>query len=208
VDWVAWHADYEDPDSPLRRRLAMVQRHIGVFLDEFSGSPVRVVSMCAGEARDFLGAMALSDRRDVVGRLVELNPELADAAERGCVALGLKDVEVVIGDAGQAAAYRGAVPADLVLQCGVFGNISDQDVERTVRATPQLCAPGAKVIWTRHRRAPDLTPAIRRWYMQSGFDENSFEPVPDSEGSVGVMVYRGESLPVVDQQLFLFNRTK
>lgn len=206
MDWVAWHADYEDADSPLRRRLAIVQRQIGSFLANFSGSPVRLVSMCAGEARDLLGAVALSDRRDLVGRLVELNPDLADAARRGCVALGLGDVEVVAGDAGHSSAYRDAVPADLVLECGVFGNISDTDVERTVRATPQLCAPGATVIWTRHRREPDLTVAIRRWYTESGFEEQSFEPVPDSEASVGVMVYRGAPVPLADQQLFVFNR--
>jgi hypothetical protein len=206
MDWVAWHADYEDANSLLRRRLAMVQRQIGSFLADFPDSPVRVVSMCAGEARDLLGAVALSDRRDLVGRLVELNPDLADVARRGCVALGLRDVEVATGDAGHASAYRDAVPADLVLECGVFGNISDADVERTVRATPQMCAPGATVIWTRHRREPDLTPAIRRWYAESGFEEHAFEPVPDSEASVGVMVYRGAPVPLADQQLFVFNR--
>jgi hypothetical protein len=207
MDWVAWHAEYEDADSQLRRRLAMVQRQIGTFLSEFGGSPVRIVSMCAGEARDILGAVALGGRRDISGRLVELNPELAAAARRGCEALGLTDVEVLSGDAGHSSAYAGAVPADLVLECGVFGNISDADVERTVRATPQLCAPGATVIWTRHRREPDLTSAIRRWYAESGFEEVSFEPVPDSEGSVGVAVYRGQPTALQPQELFVFNRT-
>ena len=208
MDWAAWHADYEDPDSPLTRRLQLVQRHIRSFLEEFHASPVRIVSMCAGEARDLLGAVALSDRRDLVGRLVELNPDLADVARRGCAALGLSDVEVVTGDAGHSSAYLDAIPAELVLECGVFGNISDADVERTVRATPQLCAPGGTVIWTRHRREPDLTPSIRRWYEESGFEELAFEHVPDSPGSVGVVVYRGETLPLVDQQLFVFDRTE
>ena len=207
MDWVAWHADYEDADSPLRRRLAIVQQQIVTFLDSFSGTPVRVVSICAGEARDILGAVAPSGRRDIVGRLVELNPELAASAQRGTVALGLGDVEVVTDDAGHSAAYRGAVPADLVLECGVFGNISDEDVERTVRATPQLCAPDATVIWTRHRREPDLTPHIRRWYLESGFEEIGFDPVPDSEGSVGVMAYRGEPVQLADERLFTFTRT-
>jgi hypothetical protein len=29
-----------------------------------------------------------------------------------------------------------AVPADLVMLCGIFGNINDSDVERTVSAAP------------------------------------------------------------------------
>ena len=32
---------------------------------------------------------------------------------------------MVEGDAGTSDAYAGAVPADLVLACGIFGNISD-----------------------------------------------------------------------------------
>jgi hypothetical protein len=150
--------------------------------------------------------VAAVERRDLVGRLVELNPDLAAAAKSGCTSVGLGEVEVVVGDAGHSSAYAGAVPADLVLQCGVFGNISDGDIERTVRATPQLCAPGATVIWTRHRGEPDMSTPVRHWYAESGFEEICFDPVPDSPASVGVMAYRGDPVPLVEQQLFVFNR--
>ncbi len=66
-------------------------------------------------------------------------------------------------DAGDLTAYAKAVPADLVLMAGVFGNISDADVRRTIGAFPQLCADGATVIWTRTRRAPDLTLTGQAW---------------------------------------------
>ncbi len=66
-------------------------------------------------------------------------------------------------DAGDLTAYAKAVPADLVLMAGVFGNISDADVRRTIGALPQLCADGATVIWTRTRRAPDLTLTGQAW---------------------------------------------
>ena len=35
-------------------------------------------------------------------------------------------------------AYVGAVPADLVIMIGIFGNISDDDVRRTIMTAPQL----------------------------------------------------------------------
>jgi len=38
-----------------------------------------------------------------------------------------------------------------------------------------LCAPNATVVWTRHRRPPDVTPAIRDWFATAGFDEVAFE---------------------------------
>jgi hypothetical protein len=39
--------------------------------------------------------------------------------------------------------------------------VSDGDIRRCVGLLPMLCAEGATVVWTRHRRSPDLTPQIR-----------------------------------------------
>jgi len=36
------------------------------------------------------------------------------------------------------------------------------------------CAPGATVIWTRHRREPNLTRDIRSWFSSAGFEEVAF----------------------------------
>ena len=144
---------------------------------------IRAVSMCAGDGRDLLGVLADHPRAgDLVGRLVELDPDLAGAARRAAP----PGVEVTCGDASLSDAYAGAVPADLVLVCGVFGNMSDEDVERTARALSSLCSRGATVIWTRHRRPPDLTVAIRRWFGESGFEELEFIAPADFLYSVGM----------------------
>ena len=55
------------------------------------------------------------------------------------------------GDAGTTAAFAGAVPVDVLLLGGIFGNVKDDDVERTVRAVPSLLADNGTVLWTRHR---------------------------------------------------------
>jgi len=207
IDWQVWHEGYES-DTPLRRRLEIVQRRIGEFLDGFAGSSVRVVSMCAGEGRDLLGALDGRERRDVTGRLVELDPELATRARARANALGLTNLEVREGDAGDTTAYAGAVPADLVLTCGVFGNISDADIEKTLRALPMFAAPGATVIWTRHRSEPDMTVNIRRWLEESGFENTAYDPVPNSDtlGTVGVAKFIGQTQPLADEHLFTFIR--
>lgn len=87
-------------------------------------------------------------------------------------------VDVVCADASDTGAYDGAVPADVVLVNGVFGNISASDAEHTIDRLPSLCAPNATVVWTRHRREPDATPAIRAWFADAGFDEVAFD-APD-----------------------------
>ena len=159
-DWITWHVAY-DEDTPLHHRLHAVQQRIREDLMTRPAGPIRVISACAGEGRDLFGALVDHPRAaDVHGRLVELDGELAARA----AASAPPGVEVTCADAGSTDAYVGAAPADLVLVCGVFGNVSDGDVERTIRALPAFCAAGATVIWTRHRRPPDLTLDIRRWF--------------------------------------------
>lgn len=209
LDWSAWHERY-DREGPMRQRLEMVRNHIVAALAQTERSPVRIISMCAGQARDLRGALADLERRDLIGRLVELDPGLAADARRGLAELGAEGIEVVVGDAGELAAYRGAAPADLVLECGVFGNISDADVEHTLRASAALCAPGGTLIWTRHRRPPDLTPSVRRWLEDAGFENTAFDTIAGAEtmGSVGVARFVGEARSLTDERLFTFIRTR
>jgi hypothetical protein len=119
-------------------------------------------------------------RPDVAVRLVELDPGLVAFARARAEAAGVAvQVRVVEGDAARCSLYEGAVPADVVLVCGLFGNISEADIERTIAALPGFCRPGASVIWTRHRRPPDATPLVRRLFAAAGFDEVAFEAPPD-----------------------------
>lgn len=194
-DWAGWHAPYDDPSSSLSARLACVRRHVAAWLSGREGGTI--VSACAGQGRDLLPLPP-----SVRARLVELDPANAAVARTHAG----PHVEVVEADAGTTDAYAGAVPADLVMMCGVFGNVSDEDVRRTVTSLPMLCAPGATVIWTRHRKAPDLTPAIREWFAQAGFEEQAFDiPGDGASWSVGVHVLAGEPAAFeAGQRLFTF----
>ena len=205
-DWWAWHEPYDDPTSPLTRRLRLVQRRIRDALDQAPPGPVRAVSACAGQGRDLLGVLADHPRRhDVTARLVELDPRNVAVAQATLDRLDLPGVAVVAGDAGSTDSYAGTVPADLVLACGIFGNVTDDDVRRTVAGLPALCAPNATVIWTRHRLPPDLTGPIREWFAAERFDEVGFDTVDDGPLSVGTHRFAGAPLPLpVGQVLFRF----
>ena len=189
TDWQLWHDAYSDPESVLSERLAVVQERIRAWADDAAPGPLRLVSICAGQGNDVVRALHDHPRHpDVSGVLVERDPENVRAANRALVEAGLDGVQAVVGDAGLASAYRGAVPADLVLVCGVLGNISDDDVRATVLALPGFCAPRATVVWTRNRRDPDLTPAIRGWLEAGGFEELDFSTPGD--GGYGVGTHR------------------
>jgi hypothetical protein len=204
MDWAGWHHAYDDPDSGLSRRLLAVQRRIREALDGFPPGQIRAISMCAGQGRDLLGVLTDHPRTpDVTARLVELDPTLADHA-RSTAPPG---VEVVVGDASLAAAYAGLVPADLVLVCGVLGNLSDADVEHTVANLPRFCRTGGTVVWTRHVEAPDLTPEIRQWFGDNGFREIGFDTEDGRKFGVGAHVLTGPELPFdPDLKLFEFKR--
>jgi hypothetical protein len=160
-----------------------VQRHIRATLHAAPPGPIRVISMCAGQGHDLIGALDGHPRAaDVFARLVELDPVNCEAAR----AVAPPGVEIVAGDAAATHAYRGAVPADLLLVCGVFGNISDEHIVRTIETLPALSAPNATVIWTRHRRPPDRTTDVRKWFVDAGFDEVAFEGPEGFVFGVGV----------------------
>jgi len=198
TDWHDWHLRYADDASALSRRLRLVRRHIEEWLDERPESSLRVVSVCAGRGDDLVGVLARRlDAGRVRAELIEQDPRNVAAARAGIAAAGLAGIAVTCADAGDFAAYRGAVQADLVLLAGVLGNISDEDVRATINAVARLCAPGATVIWTRTRRAPDLTPAVRGWFGEAGFVERAFDAPPDVLFSVGVHRFDGQpqSLP-------------
>src|SRR5260370_35112395 len=74
-DYAAWHDDYDRPGSALHLRLLVVQDLIATALDEAPPGPVRVISMCAGQGRDLIGAARRHRRgRDLSGILVEADP--------------------------------------------------------------------------------------------------------------------------------------
>jgi putative methyltransferase len=184
-----------------------VQQRIADALDAAPAGTVRAISACAGQGRDILGVLAEHRRAgDVRARLVELDGRNVAAARAAIDAIGLGEhVQAVQGDAGNTSVFEGAVPADLVLFCGIFGNVPDRDVERTVRLLPMMCAPGATVLWTRHRERPDLTPTIREWFAASGFEEVAFDAPESMWISVGTNRFVGPAAPYqAGVELFAF----
>jgi putative methyltransferase len=174
-----------------------VQRRLGELLGAAPPGPLRVISICAGQGRDVIGVVPAHPRRaDVTAFLVELDPENVEMARLAAARAGLAQVEIVEADAAVSDIYAPMVPADIVLACGIFGNVSDADVENTVANLPMLCRPGAAVLWTRHRADPDLTPRIRQWFVESGFEELSFD-APDNASRSGIGAARliAEPLP-------------
>jgi hypothetical protein len=200
-DWIDWHARYDDPTSSLSLRLAAVQARIREALDGMGPGRIRVLSLCAGDGRDLLGVLADHPRRsDVDGLLVELDPDLAARA-----AAGHPNIRVINGDAALTIHYGDSVPAELVLVCGVFGNIGDPEIAGTIAALPQFAAPGGTVIWTRHREEPDLVPTINAWFAQHGF-ELVWLSARDAGYGVGVHRFTGAPQPLrTDRRLFTFS---
>jgi hypothetical protein len=197
VDRPNWHAGYDDSGSALAARLAIVQDELGKVLARRPAGPIRLLSICAGQGRDVLPVLARHPRRqDVSATLVEIDPENAAAARQRAAAAGLAAVAVVEGDAALTNSYAGHVPADVVLVCGLFGNIADADIERTVWHLPHLCAAGADVIWTRNLGPKDgsanLTPAVRGWFRDAGFAERAFRW---TDGGYGIGTHHLVGLP-------------
>lgn len=174
-----WHEAYDDPGSALVVRLAIVQDELRQALSRRPAGAVRLVSVCAGQGRDVIPVLDLHPRwAGVAAGLVDSDPQHVAAVRQRARAARLAKVSVVEADATLTSAFAGHVPADVLLVCGLFGNISSSDIERTIRYLPHLCGPGADVIWTRNLGTKDgsanLTPTIRAWFHDAGFGELAF----------------------------------
>ncbi|MFC7623286.1 hypothetical protein [Microlunatus sp. GCM10028923] len=83
---------------------------------------------------------------------------------------------MVHGDAGSTDPYLGAAPARIVLLCGVFGSLTDADIDRLVAGLPQLCEAWAQVIWTANRTAPGLYAEVEQAFQRYGFEPRWSDP--------------------------------
>lgn len=207
-DYVAWHDDYADPESSLSARLRVVQAAIGDWLAASPG-PRRVLSVCAGQGHDIIGALgarSAADRARVSGSLVEIDPTNAAIARRRIAELGLR-LDVVQADAGLSDTLVGLVPADLVLLVGIMGNISPADIERLVATARELTAPGGTVIWSQGVHLAGLNRQIVEWFARAGFEEQWLGVVDALGRHVGVERLVAEPAPLrPGRTIFTFHR--
>ncbi|MFL6137244.1 MAG: class I SAM-dependent methyltransferase [Frankiaceae bacterium] len=188
IDWFAWHRLYDDPTSKRAKRLERMQSAVLQALESVSSGPVELLSVCAGQGREISGALERFSRpREVNVRMIELDPRNAACAETAVRAAGSGRVEVTIDDAGLRRHYAGGARVDVLLLCGVFGNLTLDDIERSVVLADSLLSAGGLVVWTRHRAEPDRVPLIRSWFAGHGFTEAHVDDDPDA---VAVVVNR------------------
>lgn len=194
VDWHKWHEYYDDPGRSLARRLETVRGLLAAVLAGRGRAETLLVSMCAGDGRDVLPVLA-DGHEHVRALLVELDPGLAGSARETARRLGLPRVEVRVADAGTLATYADVAPADVLLACGVFGNITDPDLDRTIGRLTHLLAEDAVVLWTRgdrqHRHDPsdhpgDPSELVRHVFTRHGYREEAFVRPPDADFRVGL----------------------
>jgi len=111
-------------------------------------------------------------------------------------------------DAGDTAAYADAVPADLVIMIGIFGNISTEDLRRTIMTAPQLCRPGAVMLWSRGTSGSEANSLVRGWLTDAGFVELDYREFDQAEGeraALGSARYVGPPQPLITgRQMFTF----
>jgi hypothetical protein len=209
-DWHTWYQEYAEPTSSLSRRLEEVRIQLAALLER-GGGPVRLLSLCSGDGRDTIPVVTGAER-DVAVTLVELDAELARNAAVAADAAGI-DADVRTGDAGAVATWSDVLPVDVLMLCGVFGNIADADVEHTDGAARSMLTPGGAVIWTRGNRVPqdptrhrDPAERVRRLFLAAGFDEVAFVRPADASYRVGVARLQEPSEVPLPLRLFSFVR--
>lgn len=140
------------------------------------------LSLCAGEARDVISVLAARAAKPVTAILIESDVTLTRRARAAATDARLSSVQVRCGDAGALASFSDVVPVDVLMLCGVFGNIEHSQVKTVVDAIGRLISPGGFVIWTRGASEPDRRAEIRRWFISAGLEEVFFDGAPEPYG--------------------------
>ncbi|MCP6762117.1 MAG: class I SAM-dependent methyltransferase family protein [Fischerella sp. CENA71] len=208
-DWFEWH-DLYNTEPKFQQRLQIVREYISYSLDISPPGKIQIVSVCAGDGRDLLGTLLNHPRaKDVYARLVELNPNLVERGQATIESLGLaKQIEYINGDATISSNYVGAVPADIVIVCGVFGNLANEvELNRLLGNLSFLSKQGAFVIWTRgHSNGIPYSETVRKYLRESGFEEVDFKLTATGNMGVGINRYLGENITAPkEEQLFVFS---
>jgi len=210
-DWFEWHDLYQT-ETRLQQRLEIVQEYITRSLNALPPGRIQVVSACAGDGRDLRGSVINHPRQaDVHARLVELNPQLVERGRAAIAAAGFTaQREFVNCDATLSDHYAGAVPADVVLVCGIFGNLADEAaLQRLIGNLKFLAKPGAFVAWTRgHRDGIAYSDIVRQNLQAANFAEVDFRLTATGDMGVGLHRYQGETAPLpANEHLFVFSGT-
>jgi hypothetical protein len=151
MDWNAWHKLYQS-NTALQRRLELVRSQIAAALRTTPPGTVRLISVCAGDGRDVLTALADHPRaRDVRARLVELDPKLVAVGRLAAEQAGLaQHVEFLQADATHPSSYDGIAPAHLVVLSGMLGLVDAAEIPRLIDCLRALTMHGGQVVWTRN----------------------------------------------------------
>jgi hypothetical protein len=185
TNWYEWHKAYVESKS-LRQRLERVRAHIADALDAMPTGAVRVVSVCAGDGRDLISVLRDHPRgRDVTATLLELDPRLVDDGRDLARASGVEgNVEFLQTDATQPDVYVGRIPCDLLMTCGVFGNIVPETTASLVALASAACTNGGRLIWTRNasrNNGEGHIATIQRLLSAASFDEARLDIIDDED---------------------------
>ena len=206
-NWNEWHKHY-DSQPNLQERLRNVRREIIAALDECPPGPIQIISVCAGDGRDLLGALENHPRRnDVTALLLDNNAQSVELGKSAAEIIGLgRQLQFVEADATLAKNYASHVPADLILLCGFLGHMLHKEVPGLIESLPMFCKTGGQAIWSRRTILYDGREQIfliREFFRKANFVEVHFEAASANGHAVGRARFAGQPKPL-DSSRVLF----
>ena len=200
MDWNAWYKQYENLPS-LQARLRLVREQIVAALDACPPGPIQVVSICAGDGRDVIGAVQNHPRRnDVTAVLLDTHAESIARGQTLAEQAGLgRQLQFRESDAAFTGNYAGSVPADIVLLSGFLGHLRPGDVPGLIGSLPMFTRHGGWAVWSRHwviNEGSTQVPAIRELFRRANYEEVQFASASPEGFAVGRSRFAGRSEPL------------
>jgi hypothetical protein len=133
---------------------------------------------------------------------------LVEAGRRAAQIAGIENqIEFIHGDATKSRTYQGIIPADLVLACGVFGNVRMRHISHLIFRLRSLCRSGSFLVWTRVLSRDGLreVETIRDLLQKAAFEQVCLEFSDVTNHFIGSHRYVGINQPLTKRKrLFKF----
>jgi len=200
MDWSNWHNQY-DTTASLQVRLRIVREQISIVLHACPPGPIRLVSLCAGDGRDLVGAVKKHPRRhDVVAFLIDTDEESLMRGRVAAAEAGLeRRLQFIQADAMLAAGYVKRVPADVLLTSGVLGHLRPEGVRSLIDGLAMLCRQGGWLVWNRPLCLNDgqrQVPALRQGLREAGWLETQLRLTSSDGFACGLCQFQGRTIPL------------
>lgn len=205
IDWSKWNLFYEDKITTQYHRLIAIKQYIkNILLSEENNT---VLNICSGESRDILQTLVELEMLDVPVYSIDTHTNSINNSMLYANEHNLLNYNAICEDASLSDTYiEYNVPrSKLIILSGVFGMLSDIEINRLLKSLPMFIKNDGYVVWTVTYARLD---SIKEIMKENNFLISDITITSDNKSAIGVSIFIGDESELLQNQVIFKIRAK